>query len=81
MSTTHADGYAVLDRVRLSYGFLTDTDVALLAADPRTRLTPCLVRCGSGRFTTPAQDVAHFVAIIERDHVDYVRDVSIVAGT
>jgi hypothetical protein len=36
-----------------------------------------LVRCGSGRFLTPAQNVEHFVNIITRDGFDYVRDVSV----
>jgi hypothetical protein len=62
-------------------GFLNEDDVAKIAADPTTRLTPLLVRCGSGRFTCPAQDVKHFVAIIERTDMDHVRDVSIPAGT
>ena len=44
------------------------------------RLCPCLVRCGSGRFSCPAQDVTHFTAIIDQSDNDYVRDVSLVAG-
>ena len=59
---------------RHGYGFLAAVDLPeLIAVD---RLQPCLVRCGAGRFTAPAQDVAHFVAIIEADGRDYVRDVS-----
>ena len=60
--------------------WLTMESLAALAANPRTRLTPVLVRCGSGRFTTPAQNAAHFIDIIERDEAhdaDYVRDVSV----
>ena len=70
-------------------GFLTAQEVADIAADPETRLAGLLVRCGGGRFLAPAQDVAHFVGIIERDAElaevqgegnDYVRDVSVPAG-
>ena len=41
------------------------------------RLHPCIVRCGNGRFVCPAQDVSHFIKIIERDGTDYIRDVSL----
>lgn len=41
------------------------------------RLHPCLVRCGNGRFTCPAQDVKHFVEIINATSLDYVRDISV----
>lgn len=59
-----------------TYGFITsDEDLATIARGlPATQL---LVRCGCGRFIAPAQDVAHFVEIIEREGSDYVRDVSI----
>ena len=67
-------------------GFLTPADIATIAADPATRLQLVLVRCGAGRFLTPAQDAAHFIAIIERDYQtsgrntgDYIRDVSLPA--
>jgi len=36
-----------------------------------------LVRCGNGRFLTPAQDVKWFTEIIEREGTDYVRDLSL----
>jgi len=77
---SHLDVAGLLARVmRERHGFFLDTDVALLAADPAGRLQPCLVRCGSCRFTCPAQDVAHLIACIEAGG-DYVRDVSIPAG-
>jgi hypothetical protein len=62
-------------------GFLTEDDVAKIAADPTTRLTCLLVRCDGGRFMAPAQDVKHFIAIIERTDMDRVRDVSVMAPT
>lgn len=68
-------------------GFLLADDVATIAADPVTRLTLLLVRCGGGRFLAPADQVQHFIAIIDRDRKanetnpdlrgDYVRDVSL----
>ena len=52
------------------------------------RLMPVLVRCGNGRFTCAAQDVTHFIAIIEEHsndspgsvENDYVRDISLPVG-
>lgn len=41
------------------------------------RLHPVLVRCGSGRFSCPVQDVIHFIDIINNSKKDYVRDVSV----
>lgn len=63
-----------------TFGFLSEAQVERLAADPATRMTPVLVRCGNGRFTCPAQNVAHFVGIIENSNgEDHVRDVSLLA--
>ena len=59
-------------------GFLRECDVAILAKADRLRQV--LVRCGNGRFMCAAQDVAHFVGILERDGGDYVRDVSLPAS-
>ena len=72
-------GTFVVENKRAFGGFLRDTEVAALAADPVTRLQQVLVRCGGCRFTCAAQDVAHLIAIIERDKTDYVRDVSLIA--
>ena len=75
-STTTAR--AIIDAAtRDRAGFLKDTEVAAIAADPATRLQLLLVRCGGGRFIAPAQDVPHFIEIIESDDRDYVRDVAI----
>ncbi len=73
-------------------GFLTEAQVAAIAADPETSLTLLLVRCGGGRFLAPADQVQHFIDIIEQhaEYVsyrtdrttkmsDYVRDVSLPA--
>ena len=74
---------------RERFGFLSSEEVAEIAADPETRLELLLVRCGCGRFLAPAQDVAHFIGIIEREAgddmalesgSDYVRDVSVPVG-
>lgn len=61
------------------FGFLSEDQVARIAADPATRTAVLLVRCGGGRFTCPAQDVKHFIGIIEANGGDYVRDVSLLA--
>lgn len=70
----------ILQAVRALAGgrFLREPDVATIAADPQTRLTPLLVRCERCRFTAPAQDVAHIIASLKRAG-DAVRDVSIPA--
>lgn len=70
---------AALKRAHERMGFLVEEDVRDLAADGQYRLQACLVRCGGCRFTAPAQDVAHLIAIIEADGRDYVRDVSLPA--
>ena len=57
-------------------GFITKPE-DLEAVKAESRLHPVLVRCGGGRFTCPAQDVQHFVDIINRDGQDYVRDISV----
>jgi hypothetical protein len=60
---------------------LRDTDVPEVQKVDRLMLV--LVRCGCGRFLCPAQDLQHFIAIIEqhaKDHPnegDYIRDVSL----
>jgi hypothetical protein len=59
-------------------GFLTAEDIAQLAL--LDRLRNVLVRCGSCRFTCPAQCARHLTAIIARDGADYVRDVSLLAS-
>jgi len=60
-------------------GFVTET--MLPHVIEANRLEPLLVRCGGGRFICPAQDVSHFIGLIERKGItgeggDYVRDVS-----
>lgn len=66
-----------LQTVKQNHGFLSDSDIDIIAQHDRLRQV--LVRCGNGRFTCAAQDVKHFIAIIERDGQDYVRDVSLPA--
>ena len=56
-------------------GFITDADLPAVIAEDRLQMM--IVRCGNGRFVCPAQDVAHFIAIIEKEGSDYIRDVSI----
>ena len=64
---------------RHGYGFLFMADLPELIDAVAHQL--CLVRCGNGRFLTPAQNVAHFVAIIEASGKDHVRDVSLALDT
>lgn len=74
-------GHTVLERCkREQYGFISEPSLAAIAADPHTRLTPVLVRCGNGRFVAAAQDAAHFIKAIEASGQDYVRDVSLPAA-
>ena len=87
---TSTRGTAVLmASLRERGGFLRPDDVRALEGPEDTRLVLLLVRCGSGRFLAPAQDVRHFCDIIRAHAVatermaapgsDYVRDVSIPA--
>lgn len=59
------------------HGFVDRDTLAALAADPDTRLSLILVRCGGCRFLAPAQDVAHLIRIIQNEKSEYVRDVSL----
>jgi hypothetical protein len=78
---------ALADKIYQQAGFVTDEDLPKIIEIDRLMLL--LVRCGNGRFLAPAQDVAHFVGIIE-EHAklkqektgtpmqgDHIRDVSI----
>jgi len=56
-------------------GFITEDQIDGVVKEDR--LQPCLIRCGGGRFSCPAQDVRHFVNIISEHGKDYVRDVSL----
>ena len=70
----------MLRAMREQGGFLKKEDIEKIALDETTRLVPCLVRCGGGRFMCAAQDVAHFIEVIEAHGGDYVRDVSLRHG-
>jgi len=67
----------IIDKIRLHGGFIAEEQVPAIIAYNRLELL--LVRCGGGRFMCPAQDVKHFISIIEADGRDYVRDVSLPA--
>lgn len=54
--------------------FVTKEDVEEIAKIDRNILL--LVRCGCGRFLTPADSVNHFVDVINSSEHEYVRDVS-----
>lgn len=55
-----------------NFGFISMEDLPDIIHENRLQLI--LVRCGCGRFLTPAQNVAHFVSIIEKEGSDYIRD-------
>jgi len=70
-------------------GFILDAEVEeLISID---RLITVLVRCNNGRFTTPVQNLKHFIGIIDShrnmvaaseqssQEVEWVRDVSLLA--
>jgi len=59
----------------MTYPYVNETEVKRLAANPATRLTQLLVRCGRCRFVAAAQDVPFLIDAIERAG-DYVRDCS-----
>ena len=65
----------IAEHINTNYGFITESDLPDIIRE--NRLQPLLVRCGGGRFIVPAQDLQHFIDIIERDGQDYIRDVSI----
>ena len=66
------------DKIEEQGYFITDEDLPKLVQ--YNRLVLLLVRCGNGRFLCSAQDVGHFIGMIENAqglHTDYVRDVSL----
>lgn len=68
----------IQDTLKNKLGFVTDKDLPnVIAENPRQMI---LVRCGCGRFLATADQVQHFIDIIEREKSDYVRDVSIYTG-
>lgn len=65
----------LLKRISGNGGFLTEADLVELAE--LDRLRQCLCRFNNGRFLCAAQDVAHFVGIIEHSKEEWLRDVSL----
>lgn len=57
-------------------GFLTKEDIEELAK--HLPFHKVLVRCGNGRFTTPAQNANWFISVINKSKKDYVRDACLV---
>ena len=67
----------LVERILLNNCGLIQSEDQLERLIVESRLHPCLVRCGNGRFTCPAQDVTHFTDIINASGSDHVRDVSV----
>jgi hypothetical protein len=59
---------------KAKFGFVTDEMIEEVATI--NRLQMLLVRCGSGRFIAPAQDIKHFISCIDKSGMDHIRDVS-----
>lgn len=78
---------ALADKIEGQGSFVTEDDIDGIVSINRHMLL--LVRCGNGRFLTPAQDVKHFTGIISEHATmkaaargirfagEYVRDVSL----
>ncbi len=77
---------ALAEKIVSQHTFLDENDIKEVQKIDRSMLV--LVRCGNGRFLCPAQDVNHFISIIE-EHAklkeketgqpfqgDHIRDVS-----
>jgi len=78
MTTKKNAGRDMVRKVKAEQmSFVTEDQLAVIAEDDETRMTPILVRCGNGRFTCPAQNAAWFIKIINAEGTDYVRDASI----
>ena len=82
MSTTNTKGNKMTDlmkRIKNNCGFI-DMFNDLPELVKENRFQQVLIRCGNGRFVTPAQDVENFVRIINNSDEDYVRDISLPVG-
>jgi hypothetical protein len=66
---------SIADQITQHYGFIQKADLDKVIYEDR--LYPCLIRCGGGRLSCPAQDVEHWIEIIEKEGSDYIRDVSL----
>lgn len=87
----YAKNPALAFKIERQGGFVTNDDIPGVVAVNRHLLL--LVRCGNGRFLTPADNVTHFVALITHHaelvtkttgqllnpETDYVRDVALPA--
>ena len=69
---------ALAEKIKGQGYFVTVDDVKRIVEIDR--LHRVLVRCGGGRFACGAQDVEHFLAVIEASKMDYLRDLSIEAN-
>jgi len=68
----------IIEKIRTEqHGYVTAGDVPELVK--HDRFTKCLVKTSMGRFTCSAQDVKHFVDMVDGHEHDYVRDVQIVS--
>lgn len=66
----------VIERIKeKNHGFVTDTDLPEIIKENESQVL--LVRCGCCRFVTTANNLNHFIKVIET--FDYVRDVSFVS--
>jgi hypothetical protein len=87
MAKIRAKDAALAAKIEKQGGFLKDTDIPALIAVDRNQLV--LVRCNGGRFLCCADNVAHFIGIIEEHATlkeektgqpmqgDWIRDVSL----
>jgi hypothetical protein len=69
----------IIEKIREErLGFIV-CDQELREIEAIDRFTRILIRCGGGRCVCSAQDVKHFMTIITKSGIDYVRDVSLLA--
>ena len=68
----------VIEKIKeKNHGFVTDADLPEIIKENENQML--LVRCGYSRFVTTANNLNHFIEVIETS--DYVRDVSFVNNT
>lgn len=67
----------VIEKIKeKNHGFVTDADLPEIIKENENQVL--LVRCGYSRFVTTANNLNHFIKVIET--ADYVRDVSFLSN-
>ena len=72
---TKESRYEEIMKIAQPGGFIDEEMIDAIESIDRHAML--IVRCGGGRFMCSAQNVKHFVDIVNNERTDYVRDISV----